>query len=734
MRSLFAVAAAGALCTLLGTAAAAQTPGYTNVHVEASPEHEVRYASDHVIYLEGLVDGRWVGRYWSPGGRINDPYEHYADNAFDLQIDNVDLKDGWSWVRNYEIDKPGQRHFIVELKNAHLPVDLRIHTLLDGTPVIERWLEITNDSQRPMAIDAVCPWAGRLFSDPAYAQALGPRDAAFTLGSFVDISHGWEGRLAWQPLVNQTVEVASHVGHGFRTPLFVVRNNAMGQYFIGEFGWSGNWTMEFRAQETAPESGATHESHGPGEADLWFKVGLWSPTGEAMRVLAAGSSVSTPILHLGYVEGDLDLAAQAMAKHVRRSVLPKRDPKRAYLIQYAVPADQGYADTAPNDQGMTEASMLRQIDLAAATGAQLFIVDAGWWNMYGDWTPSPTRFPHGLQPIIDAAHQKGMLFGLYNEVTGGRGGWKRCAVCKAHPDWFLKPYQLLDLTNPAVAAYVKSEIEKMIERYHLDLFRLDYNPGFDDGMGYVMRDGIKENDYWRYYDATYKIFEQIKAEFPELILQQAAAGGGRNDLGLAARFDEDYLTDGLDVPPVLENFSGQTLGLPPEVFVTALGLPAHPPNWGPLATHLQLTFSLGTPWLSALAPSLADLNPEVRATYVHYADVYKSFIRPLLPTCVVYHDAPISDRHGVGQSPWFAMEFDAPDKSRGWATIVRIRPDGPESYVFRAQGLDPSRTYRVTFESTGAAVPIRGLSLMQQGLRIPLTANLSSEMLLFQAE
>lgn len=80
------------------------------------------------------------------------------------------------------------------------------------------------------------------------------------------------------------------------------------------------------------------------------------------------------------------------------------------------------------------------------------------------------------------------------------------------------------------------------------------------------------------------------------------------------------------------------------------------------------------------------------------------------------------------------MEFDAPDKSRGWATIVRIRPDGPESYVFRAQGLDPSRTYRVTFESTGAAVPIRGLSLMQQGLRIPLTANLSSEMLLFQAE
>src|SRR5207249_2874034 len=80
------------------------------VHGGTSPDHEIRYTSGKTIYVEGLVDSRWVGRYWTPSGRINFPYQRFADDAFELQVkDNPDpaappisLSKGWGWVAGTE--------------------------------------------------------------------------------------------------------------------------------------------------------------------------------------------------------------------------------------------------------------------------------------------------------------------------------------------------------------------------------------------------------------------------------------------------------------------------------------------------------------------------------------------------------------------------------------------------------------------------------------------------------
>ena len=49
--------------------------GYVDVTVVPAPDHYVRYTSGNVIYVEGLVDGRWVGRYMRAliAERRNDP-------------------------------------------------------------------------------------------------------------------------------------------------------------------------------------------------------------------------------------------------------------------------------------------------------------------------------------------------------------------------------------------------------------------------------------------------------------------------------------------------------------------------------------------------------------------------------------------------------------------------------------------------------------------------------------
>jgi alpha-galactosidase len=725
----------GVFLTSVGLRAA----GYTDIAVQDDPTHEIRYTTDRVVYVEGLVDGRWVGRYWNAGGRINVPGElsHADDDAFGLQIEGQWLSVGWRWVGAHEEPRTsrGSRHFVVELQSTLRPIDLKIHTLLDGTPVLVRWLEITNTSSKATAITAVYPWSSRLWKAGDYRPAMANEsDPVFKVGYFTEVSHGWEGWFRWFPLKDQTLNARYDVGYGANDPFFIAKNEATGEYSIGHLAWTGNWQMDFTSDQDTPGAGGMPGMNG--SASLWMKIGPYASS--ALRVIKGGETTSTCEVHLGQIQGDLDTAVQAMQSHIRLSVVPTRPPERSYRIQYGVPADQGYIATKPGSrEGMTEASMKKQIDLAAALGAELFIVDYGWWDVYGDWKPSPTRFPHGLGPVADYAHQKGMLFGIYSTFEGGQDDWTACSWCKQHPDWFLPNYKsknMLDLTNPAVVAHLEAQLSRMIEDFKLDLYRHDFNNPFLGELGEKQREGFQENDYWRYYEGWYGILERIHKKYPNVILQQAACGGMRNDLGMISRWHEPYLTDGLNMPHVLRNYSGQTMALPPENFVIAFGLPARPANRGHLDTHLRVTYSLSTPWVATAAPSLEEMNPEIRQKYLHYADIYKSFIRPLLPTCKMYHHAPVTATSGVDGGPWFAVEFASPDRAKGWATIVRMAGGGSDTYVLRPRGLDPGKSYRVTFDSMGTTATVDGLSLMRDGLPIRLESNLSSELLLFEVQ
>src|SRR5262249_33222750 len=68
-----------------------------------------------------------------------------------------------------------------------------------------------------------------------------------------------------------------------------------------------------------------------------------------------------------------------------------------------------------------------EIERAATVGAELFVLDAGWyadadtkdmWDFdsgLGSWQPDAGRFPDGLKPLRDYAHSVGLKFGLWVE-------------------------------------------------------------------------------------------------------------------------------------------------------------------------------------------------------------------------------------------------------------------------------------------------------------------------------
>ncbi len=66
---------------------------------------------------------------------------------------------------------------------------------------------------------------------------------------------------------------------------------------------------------------------------------------------------------------------------------------------------------------MTLERMMKEIDVAHQMGIDVFVVDAGWFEKTGDWTPSLKRFPDGMKSISKKLKENGMKLGLWFNPT-----------------------------------------------------------------------------------------------------------------------------------------------------------------------------------------------------------------------------------------------------------------------------------------------------------------------------
>ena len=690
-------------------------PGQNEVVVIEAQKREIRFNTGPNTYTESLLDGRWVGRFGRIDDRDNSPGRCPAKEAFSILFDGEQRSAGWQWesARQTHDATSGGQVCTVGLTNSILPVSVKIHTKLDGSPVLVRWLEITNNSEKSLALTELSPMSGRLWSGTD----------TIAIGHIVNPNWAWEGWFGWETINEGMNRFENTGGLTWDEPFFVLRNDTRDEYAFGQLEWPVNFEMEFEKSSQG----------------LTFKLG---PIAEdALRVIAAGESTSTPALHFCLIQGSFDDAVQAMHEHIRRSVSPLRDPELAYRVQYLFPEDQPRSHF--HNGGCNEEKVNNLIDVAAAVGVEVFILDGPTWaEGYGDWRGKKEWFPNGIKALRDYAHERGVLFGIYSETEGGRGDWSGCAAYQEHPEWFetqnfgffKRLNNILRLHDPEVERYVASEATRIIEENQLDLFRHDMNSIIERDWTSTVRDGIRENNYLRYYEAVHRIFKHIHKMFPELILQQASAGGARLDLGTAGLFHEHYSSDGTGKQRILGMSSGLSVFLPPEILVTPHGMSGDVPDY---ETLLRCVYALGnTPFIfNSILPAHVDqLTPGIKDRFLAYNNLYRDFIRPLLATSRVYHHAPVSCTGGSASGDWFAMEFMAPDRSKGWATIVRIDGDDAQHQLL-PRGVEGRSDYSITFHNTGEIISAKGSDLLSNGLVVRLAeGGPESELLLFESE
>ena len=690
------------------------------------------YRSGLMVYEETLQNGVFVSSgYNAAGYPLNvltnvpsrlDPTAYGEPYAFELEINGINLGYGLEFDSFVSAEEDDGLHAMVILKSTLLPVEIHVHTKLDGTQMLTRWIRVLNLSDQPLNISRIAPLSGGLETlDRAQLTAENDPNKLYSIGYFDEDRACNEGDFSWHTLYPDTTSIDTRFNRDrFRHPLLFIRNNLTGTFWFSQIGWSGGcrYSIDLNAKRGNPISTLSLKAEITGISPLY--------------VLDPDTVYTSPEVHMGIVAGDLDDAVNEMYTHIRRSVLnlPEADPS-ACLV--------GCGMGAEHDMSVETSKAF--IDQFAEMGGEIFIIDAGWqnppgkemqWHRYnGTNIPNSDRYPNGISELSDYCHKKGLKFAMWAEIE--RLG-EYSPIFLNHPEWRLKNIYgkqisgILDMTNPEAAAWAENELARFITEYKLDLLRVDYNVDHRDYFTVHQHNGSQECTSLRHIEAVYKMYGNLKKRFPNVIFENCASGGARTDLGMMKAFNHTWVSDWQKMPRSVLITNGLTMALPPErVDRLFAGMGCH--ELGSFDAHMRNTM-LSHMSLNVISPAAASINPAQMAFVKHSVRLYKDFIRPFLPNCKVYHHTP--DNLEATKNGCVQLEIAANDRTRGVVGVFTLSNISRTPIHVPIKGVDASKTYRITLDNTQMQYETSGSALLMNGISIHIAASLKSELILYE--
>ena len=221
-----------------------------------------------------------------------------------------------------------------------------------------------------------------------------------------------------------------------------------------------------------------------------------------------------------------------------------------------------YNTWEPFQRGINQDIALQLIDAAGAMGMDIFTIDDGWQQEYGDNAVNLTAFPGGLQPMMDAVEAKGMKLGLWIPLAAigtSTGAYRE------HPEWAAldqdgkpkftgtaagqKAVMCMASAFPDAAA---ARVIDAIERFHLAYVKLDLTTIFN-AYGEAPGCWAKGHRHSNWAESLNLIYEgisyttaKIYQKHPGVLLDLTFELWGQKhiiDAGLLAAGDLDWMSN-----------------------------------------------------------------------------------------------------------------------------------------------------------------------------------------------
>lgn len=213
---------------------------------------------------------------------------------------------------------------------------------------------------------------------------------------------------------------------------------------------------------------------------------------------------------------------------------------------------------------------------AKEAGIEMLVMDDGWFghrslddSSLGDWTVNEEKLPSGLPALVERVKAEGLSFGIWFEPEMVSPD---SDLYRAHPDWAIQipgrtPTQsraqyVLDLSRPEVVDHVYECVAKILRSADISYVKWDMNRQFTDLGSAALPPEQQGELAHRYILGVYELQERLVTEFPELLLENCASGGGRFDPGMLYYSPQIWCSDDTDAVERLAIQEGTALLYP----------------------------------------------------------------------------------------------------------------------------------------------------------------------------
>ena len=221
----------------------------------------------------------------------------------------------------------------------------------------------------------------------------------------------------------------------------------------------------------------------------------------------------------------------------------------------------------------TESKLLSLANDAKKYGAELFVLDDGWFGMrnsdnagLGDYDVNKKKLPSGLDGLSKKLHKKGLKFGLWFEPESVN---MDSDCYRAHPEWAVKCVDrepslgrhelILNLSLKEVQDYIIENVSNVLNSAQIEFVKWDMNRNMSD---ITFNDYEPGEFYHRYILGLYRVMGELVKRFPNVLFEGCASGGNRFDLGILSFFPQIWASDDTDAVERITIQKGYYLGYP----------------------------------------------------------------------------------------------------------------------------------------------------------------------------
>ncbi len=483
------------------------------------------------------------------------------------------------------------------------------------------------------------------------------------------------------------------------------RNEKQGEVIAGALVWNGNYRIAF-------------------DYDDYNQLNIISGISPIDYKLKKGEKFVTPEAVFTYSSTGAGQASRNLHDWARNYGLYKGKERRPLLLN----CWEGLGFN------VNEPAVREVIDDAADLGAEMFVLDDGWFGSekyprddehagLGDWQINRKKLPNGIDGIASYAASKGLKFGIWIEPEMVN---PKSELAEKKPEWIVgvkgreKPQirnqWLLDLSNPEVQDFVFGVFDSVLQTSkHISYIKWDANRHLEQvGSMHIPADE-QERFYIGYVQGLENVYKRIRAKYPDVIIQACASGGGRVDYMSLKYCEEVWGSDNTSA------FCRLFIQYAEMLFYPAKSIGAHVAKSGSWSIHTSMKFRSDVAMMGRFGIEMRpkNLSPQERDELKRAVKVYRSIQDVICEGDLYRIVSPFESRN------FAANMYVSKDKSRAVAFLfqhtmgsVYNRP------FFKLDGLDPQKRYKVKEINTNSpSAPINGKIvtgdfLMKRGINV----------------